>query len=351
MQRHSLILSNRFLYSLLRRPNSSIDDDRFRSHSQVSHALSKNDIALGHSQKVTSLVTSNSLVESRGVSQPDIFAGEPYQSTSNVERLLPSFQHSGQPIHSRVGVVSPHGLVQRAYQIVVLFSGLVVRQVLTLQGLSGILQTQSDDRSSSSSSGIVPCGCSGGRGCRDFQGVKRHPSIAVAICRNEAEDIVLDVDRPHPNAGSEPNPGIVGGPPEESGQMLGLQWVEDEDSAAREKRRDEMERRVLRSGPDEDDAPVLDNGEERVLLGLVEPVNLVDEQHRSPPILVLGSPGFVDGVSDVLDAASDGREGDESVGVGVGAGKGVENGSGDGGLAGPRWAPEEEGGETVADDG
>ena len=52
----------------------------------------------------------------------------------------------------------------------------------------------------------------------------------------------------------------------------------------RQKRRVELERRVLRRRADEDDGPVLHQRQEGVLLRLVEAVDLVDEEQRPPPV-------------------------------------------------------------------
>ncbi len=43
-------------------------------------------------------------------------------------------------------------------------------------------------------------------------------------------------------------------------------------------------------------------GQEGVLLGLVEPVDLVDKENRSPPGLFELGPGFLDDAPDLLDA-------------------------------------------------
>ena len=65
------------------------------------------------------------------------------------------------------------------------------------------------------------------------------------------------------------------------------------DPAARKQGRDDLERRVLGGGADEDDAARLDVGQEGILLGLVEPVNLVHEEDRTAAVhgpLKLGPP-------------------------------------------------------------
>ncbi len=63
---------------------------------------------------------------------------------------------------------------------------------------------------------------------------------------------------------------------------------------AREQRADDLERRVLGRGADQRDGAVLDERQDRVLLGLVEAMDLVDEQHGAPasgvaPVAGLGN--------------------------------------------------------------
>ena len=68
---------------------------------------------------------------------------------------------------------------------------------------------------------------------------------------------------------------------QERDEVVVAERVEAEDLAAREQRRVHGERRVLGGRADEDDRPPLDVGKKRVLLRLVEAMNLVDEQDRA----------------------------------------------------------------------
>jgi hypothetical protein len=60
-----------------------------------------------------------------------------------------------------------------------------------------------------------------------------------------------------------------------------VECAQHEDARTREQRRVDLERRVLGRGADERDRAVLDVRQHRVLLRLVEAVDLVDEQHRA----------------------------------------------------------------------
>ncbi len=84
--------------------------------------------------------------------------------------------------------------------------------------------------------------------------------------------------------------------------LLGRERREHKHLGPRQQRGVHLERRVLRRRADEDDIAGFDAWEERVLLGFVEAVNLIDEQNgpareASPRRLGLGHD-----VTDLLDA-------------------------------------------------
>ena len=82
--------------------------------------------------------------------------------------------------------------------------------------------------------------------------------------------------------------------------------------AARQQRRDHREERVLRGGRDQGHPSVLHPGQQGVLLGLAEPVHLVDEQHRLPAAAVQLGAGRVDRRPDLLDPRGDRGDLDEA---------------------------------------
>ena len=113
------------------------------------------------------------------------------------------------------------------------------------------------------------------------------------------------------------------------------------DAAAGEQRGDDLEGRILGGGADESDRPVLDVGQEGVLLGLVEAVDLIDEEDGAG-----AEAGGLFGVDhdllDLLDAGEDGGELDEG-----GAG-GFGDNFGEGGLSDSGRTPEDHRGGVVA---
>jgi hypothetical protein len=81
--------------------------------------------------------------------------------------------------------------------------------------------------------------------------------------------------------------------------------LEGEDLAAAQKRRVDGEKRILRRRPNKNDAPFLDVGQQHVLLGPVEAVQLIDEQQRAlaPRGQLRG--GFLQDLAQLLDARRD----------------------------------------------
>ena len=105
--------------------------------------------------------------------------------------------------------------------------------------------------------------------------------------------------------------GIGAGPLDDRPQVVGAERLQHQHRGARQQRRDDLERRVLGGGPDQDDRAVLDVRQEGILLGLVEAVDLVDEQDRAAPVLLADAPRLLDDHAQFLDARQHRREGDE----------------------------------------
>ena len=117
-------------------------------------------------------------------------------------------------------------------------------------------------------------------------------------------------------------------------QILGRQRFENDEAAAREQGRVDFERRVLGGRAHEHDRPALDVRQERVLLRLVEAVDLVDEKDGAAILELAAVAGASDDLSHLLHPRQDCRHGLE---LEVGAG-GEQ--AGHGGLTGPGRSPQ-----------
>ena len=199
-----------------------------------------------------------------------------------------------------------------------LFAALVVEQ-------RPVLREIGDERDVDSPAG--PGG--GGRG---LQHVQRDPRVAVRVSRQAGQRLVVGADRER----AEPALPILERPPHDRHDLRGAERLQHVDLRSREERRVHFERRVLGRRADEDDVARFDAREERVLLRLVEAVDLVDEEDRpaaqAPPRFLR----FRHDRANLLDAGEHRAERDE-----VGA-RDVRDQARERRLAGAGRAPEDD---------
>ena len=134
---------------------------------------------------------------------------------------------------------------------------------------------------------------------------------------------------------------IFQGPGQDSADVLRRQGLEDEDLGPGQERPDDLEVGVFGGGPHQGDQSLLHVGQEGVLLGLVEPVDLVDEDHGAGP-LDLVAPGLLHHLSQVGHPGHHRAQADEMAVQGRG------HDPGQGGFAAPRRTPEDHGGKQPA---
>ena len=136
---------------------------------------------------------------------------------------------------------------------------------------------------------------------RHLQRGQRAPGVAGGQLHQQVDGVVGDLD-----LAAEPAR-VVDGAVHHGADVVGGERLQLQDQRPRQQRRDDRERRVLRGGRDQQHHPVLDGGQQRVLLGLGEPVHLVDEQHGL--LAVRGRPaGDVDDGADLLDPGRQRRQ-------------------------------------------
>lgn len=178
----------------------------------------------------------------------------------------------------------------------------------------------------------------GGRTEEHLDGVEGAARVAVGEQGDEAHGVVVDG-------------GVLvrARAADERLEVVLREALHDDDAAPAQQRRVDLERRVLGRRADERHRAVLDRPQQRVLLRLVEPVDLVQEQHRPCLLLLLllllptgGSKALarargLDGALDLGDAAARGRgHADER------AARGRGEDAPDARLAAARRAPEDE---------
>ena len=114
----------------------------------------------------------------------------------------------------------------------------------------------------------------GGKLRGDFEGVVGAAAVSAGVAGDEGEGVVVGGEF----EGAEAAFAVFEGAPQESSDALFTERLEHVDAAAREQRGDDFKRGIFGGCADEADGAALDVGQECVLLGLVEAVNLIDEE-------------------------------------------------------------------------
>ena len=94
-------------------------------------------------------------------------------------------------------------------------------------------------------------------------------------------------------------------------QVVVTERVEPEHRRPADERGVDLEERVLRGRPDEGEHALLDRGQQGVLLRLVEPMDLIEEEDGAPPLLRHPGAGPVDDLPHVAHPRRHRRQGDE----------------------------------------
>ena len=165
---------------------------------------------------------------------------------------------------------------------------------------------------------------------RHLDGGQRRPCVPLAGGHHGVDGVVV-------------GRGVLGleAAPDQRAQALGAEGPQPPQGGAAQQGRVHLEEGVLGGGPDEHHQPVLDGRQEHVLLGLVEAVDLVDEEHGALAVLAQPPLGLGQRLAHVLDAGRGGREGDQVLG------RGGRQQTGQGGLAGAGRPPQDGGAHPV----
>ncbi len=123
------------------------------------------------------------------------------------------------------------------------------------------------------------------------------------------------------------------------------QRIETENPGAGEKRGSNLKGRILGGSPDEGNCAVLNKGQNGILLGLIEAMNLINEKDGLLLVLAAAFLGFLDDAAQVSHPRRDCTDGAE---VGIG---GIGNNIGQGGLAAARRPPEDNRGQLASFNG
>ncbi len=139
--------------------------------------------------------------------------------------------------------------------------------------------------------------------CRDFQHVVGVARVAAGISRDPHQNLILrrELHRPKPAFV------VLERAPQQKHDLLFGERLQHVHPAARQQRRVDFERRILGGCPNQPDVSFFHVRKKCVLLGLVEAMNFVDENHGASAVLPR-SLGVGHDLLDFLDPGEHGAE-------------------------------------------
>ena len=191
----------------------------------------------------------------------DVLGGEDHHPAHDEARILAALEHHREVVQRGIWIGAARGLDPCGDVVVVEVPPFVVQQRAALQGVLGPLQR--DAR-------LAALGCCG-RG--ELQRVQGGARIAFAARREEIDRLLA-----HRRPGELPRRVT-----QHRRHLVRAERAQRVHAQAREQRSVDLEGRVLGRRPDQGYQSLLDRGQQRILLGLVEAVDLVQEEHRRHP--------------------------------------------------------------------
>ena len=190
----------------------------------------------------------------------DVLGGEHDHPPRDEARVLAALEHHREVVDRRLHVARPRRLDPGRDRVVVRVAALVVEE----RPLAGRVLDVAHRRAPTPSARAV-CAASS----RIPSAVRASPPARPAISSS--------------TSGASSTSELAGAAAHDLAQLLVGERLELVELHPREQRRVELEVRVLGRRADQRHEPVLDARQQRVLLGLVEAVDLVEEEDRPPP--------------------------------------------------------------------
>ncbi len=199
-------------------------------------------------------------LERARIGVPHVLGREDDHAPRDEARVLARLEHRREVVDGCVGVPTAHGLDEGGREVVVLVTLAVVEEGPLAGGVDDVAF---GDRLALRARRVL----------RELEDLERAPRVTAGAGGDERDELVreLGVERGGPAAYDLP-------------QRLLVERDELDHGAAREERRVHLEVRVLGRRADQRDEAVLDRVQHRVLLRLVEAVDLVDEEDRAAAV-------------------------------------------------------------------
>src|SRR5205823_2047885 len=229
---------------------------RFRCPRQVDHGLCKVQTSLRQADVLNGLRSGDGNQQRPRVGVAYVLRGEHDHPPRDEPRVLPALQHRREVVDGRVRVGAAHRLDEGRDEVVVRIAGLVVDERPLASGVLDVLLEH----------GLVLG--AGGLNC-ELEDVQRVACVAARPPRYQRDELVAQLRLERLDAMTR-----------NEGELLLGQRLQLVDLAAREQCRVDLEIWVLGGRSDQRHQAFLDPGQQRVLLCLVEAVDLVEEEDR-----------------------------------------------------------------------
>ena len=281
------------------RVDADVGSVRLRRGREVHHSLGERNPPLRHADQLHRLGRGDRERQRLRVGDTNVFSRRDDHASRDEARVLPRLDHPRQVVQGGVGVAAANRLDERADDVVVLVAGAVVAQEGPVDGGGdrfrrdyGMLVLLIDGRER----------CLRGR----LERGQRAPGIPGRQTNERVARLVVERD-----ATGEPAR-VDDGAVHEHPEVVVLERFQGEQEAAAEQRGDHREAGILCRRGDQHDPAVLDAGEQRILLGLRESVDLVEKQHGRRAVEVAVAEGALHDLAHVFDSGRDRRQFDEA---------------------------------------
>ena len=225
--------------------------------------MGEGDSSFGHAKKLKGLLGRDGDLEGRGISEADVFGGGDDESTGNKAGVFSGVEHFREPVKGGIRIGSPDGFDEGRDGVVVLVAIGVVEDGFLLDRLSCDGEIEND-------------GAIDGWGGEDgeFKSGERLAGISVGLLGKMLKGLGMSLDGHLSEAAFL----VVDGSMQQGDEVRGRNGFELKDLGAGDERGVDVKVGIVGSGSDEAHGAALQVGEEGVLLGFVEAVDLVDKQ-------------------------------------------------------------------------
>jgi len=255
---------------------------------QIQDRLGEREFAFGRSESLIGRRGISCDLQRARIGQTDVLPGHAHNTPRQIARVSAAIEHAAKPIEGRIRMRAAHGLVQGRNLIVEGVAPLVEAAQILAQGAREQRRVN------------LALARRQGRARDLFQVVQKPARIAIGA---RAEDLARRLVEFQ--AGQFRGARIGHRAQEERVELFLIEALEHIDGSPGEQCTVHLERGILGGCANEDEQPRFDMRQEGVLLALVEPVDLIDEQERLAPRLGAREFGPGDRLADFLHPGED----------------------------------------------